>query len=49
MSYNVGASLGFTQVTNGSLACGASGQQGLLLNEGPGIDILTNALLGICP
>jgi hypothetical protein len=49
MSYNVGADLGFTQVTNGSLTCGAGGQQGLLLNEGPGIDILTNAVLGICP
>ncbi|HEY1989210.1 MAG TPA: hypothetical protein VGG43_07105 [Acidimicrobiales bacterium] len=47
--YNIGADFGFEELSQGSISCGASGHQGLLLNEGPGIDLLTNSVLGLCP
>jgi hypothetical protein len=47
--YNVGAALGLDEISEGSISCGAGGKQGLLLNEGPGIDLLTNSVLGLCP
>ena len=48
-SYNIGADFSFEELSQGSISCGASGHQGLLLNEGPGIDLLTNSVLGLCP
>ena len=48
-SYNIGADLSFEELSQGSISCGAGGHQGLLLNEGPGIDLLTNSVLGLCP
>ncbi len=48
-SYNIGADLSFEELSQGSISCGGSGHQGLLLNEGPGIDLLTNSVLGLCP
>jgi hypothetical protein len=47
--YNIGANFGFDEVTAGHISCGSGGQQSLLLNEGPGINLLTNSLLGLCP
>jgi hypothetical protein len=47
--YNIGADFGFEELSQGSISCGASGHQGLLLNEGPGIDLFTNSVLGLCP
>lgn len=47
-SYSAGASTGFTEITKGSLSCGADDQESLDLNEGPGFDLLSG-VFGICP
>ncbi len=46
-SYSAGASTGFSEVTDGSISCGSN--QTLRLNELGGINLLNNALVGICP
>jgi hypothetical protein len=48
VGYNLGLGDPYEPHSAGTLDCGTAGQQSMLLNAGPGIDLLTNTAIGAC-